>query len=122
MQRQTEFTVEQLIEFCECKLEAGGHAVCGHGHGPLPLCRIINELGVSALQVDDKKAQTFLVGLLARVDEMCQFIALCYLIQIDTFMTEDRIKLDEFTAANTKLAAEALKKIEDVNKPNLLVN
>jgi len=122
MERQTGYTVDQLIKFCKTKLEAGGHAACAHGHDSMPLCRIINEIGVSALQDDDKKAQTCLTGLLGSGDEMCQFTALCYLIQIDTLMIEDRIKLDEFTVRNTQIVAKVLQEIERANEPDMSVN
>ena len=122
MERQTGYTVEELIEFCDAKLAMGGHSACGHGHDPFPLCLIVNELGVSALKDDDKKAQTYLTGLLGSGDEMCQLTALCFLIQIDTLMTEDKIKLDEFTAENTQMVAKVLKKIESVDKPDMSVN
>lgn len=118
MERQTTYTVEQLIGLCEEKLKAGGHNACSHDQDPEPFCKIINEIGVCAVQDKDKSAQKYLTGLLSHPDRDAQLIALCYLLMIQNLEQEDKKILDYYKnkKENDYIVREALRRT--ANQPN----
>ncbi|MBU1180460.1 hypothetical protein KJ885_05960 [Patescibacteria group bacterium] len=112
----TSYAVDQLIELCEKKLQAGGHSACNHGRDPEPFCMLLNEIGYCAVRDDDKSAQKYLVGLLSHSNEGAQFIALCYLLQVAGLEAGDVFILDNFKKKNSLMLQAAMRTI--ANQPN----
>jgi len=76
MIRQTAYTVDRLIELCDSALKNDSCSDCGS----IPTCMLINELGICAVD-NDKKAQSYLIGLLSskdqRVTRILLFVSFC---------------------------------------------